>query len=506
MSEGKLRKPPEMTEETNKESIEPKPTKPTCGCSQHGEQACDEKLLGLIPLSMRYDLASLRPIRWLLKQRWFPMIIIMFNMLIFAVILTSGLVGGYSSGNYSFSIMIVWILWWVLLMMMLVPIFSRSWCLMCPLPSLGEWLQRMTIFGVNNKLHGLNLKWPKRLSNMWVMNFLFLGTTFFSGYFTVKPLATFFLLGGIIVLGITLSLVFQKRSFCLYVCPVSGFQGLYSNAGMLEVRAKDPAICEKHRKKTCVTGNKNGYGCPWLLEPHSFKRNTYCGMCLECFKTCPFDNMALNLRPPGTDLLVNQGRGLDEAWKSFIMMGIAIMFYVAMMGRWGWLKDWVRGDTLNGWLYFISLHAAFNLLVIPGVFFIFVLLSKLLSRVKEVSLKTAFVNLSYSLVPLGLGAWIAFSFGFLLPNGSYVLHIISDPLAWGWDLFGTAKFPWTPFLTAWLVPVQFATLIVGFLISADYGFKLSRQTYGNEAAWRGFLPLLVFLTGVSIFFGWLYGG
>jgi hypothetical protein len=467
----------------------------------------EQKLLGLIPLKWRFDLTSVPGVRWLFKQRWFPMSIIMINMAIFAIILMSGVVNGFAAGNFSFGIMIVWILWWVLLMMLLVPVLSRTWCLMCPLPSLGEWLQRMRIFGVNNKLGGLNLKWPKRLSNMWLMNFLFLGTTFFSGFFTVKPLATFFLLGGIIVVGIVLSLVFEKRSFCLYVCPVSGFQGLYSNAAMTEIRVKDPTICAKHKNKTCETGNKKGYGCPWLLEPHSFKRNTYCGMCLECFKTCPFDNMALNLRPPGTDLLVNDKRGLDEAWKSFIMLAIAVMFYTAMMGPWGWLKDWVRGATFGGWLRFVALHATFALVVIPGIFLVFALLSKLASGHKQVSLKAVFVNLSYSLVPLGLAAWIAFSFGFLLPNGSYVLHIISDPFARGWDLLGTANIPWTPVATGWLVPIQFLTLFVGYLISVDYGYRLARQTYIDpDATRRGFVPLLALLTLAVISFGWLYGG
>ncbi len=176
-----------------------------------------QKLLGLLPLHWRFDLASIPIIRWILKQRWFPMIAILINMFIFMVILYGGILGGFSSGNYNFGIMFVWILWWVLLMMLLVPVFSRTWCMVCPLPSFGEWMQRLRIFGVNTKLGGLNLKWPRRLSNMWVMNFLFLGTTFFSGFFTVKPLATFFLLGGIIVIGIVLSMIFEKRSFCLYV-------------------------------------------------------------------------------------------------------------------------------------------------------------------------------------------------------------------------------------------------------------------------------------------------
>jgi hypothetical protein len=206
-------------------------------------------------------------------------------------------------------------------------------------------------------------------------------------------------------------------------------------------------------------------------------------------------------------LLVNEKRGLDEAWKSFIMLAIAVMFYVAMMGPWGFLKDWVRGNSLSGWLKFITLHSIFALVVIPGVFLIFAWLSKLASGLKEVKLKAVFVNLSYCLIPLGLASWIAFSFGFLLPNGSYVLHTISDPFALGWDLFGTANIPWTPVGTGLLVPLQFITLFVGYLVSADFGYKLCLQTYMDRAAaGRGFLPLLVLLTISVIAFGWLYGG
>jgi hypothetical protein len=217
--------------------------------------------------------------------------------------------------------------------------------------------------------------------------------------------------------------------------------------------------------------------------------------------------MALNLRAPGTDVLQQEKRGLDEAWKGFIMLGIAVMFYVAMMGPWGWLKDWVRGETLSGWLAFVGLHAGFNFLFIPGVFFAFVWLSKLASGKREVSLRAAFVNLSYSVVPLGLAAWIAFSFGFLLPNGSYLIHVISDPFARGWNLFGTAGFPWTPVATGWLVPLQFVTLVGGLVLSADFGYKLAGQTYIDKGATRrGFVPILVFLALIVVFFGWLYGG
>ena len=393
-------------------------------------------------------------------------------------------------------------------MFVLVPVFSRAWCLMCPFPIFADWLQRGALFSVKQgKPKGLNLKWPKPLKNMWVMNIGFLITTFFSGFFTVRPLATFILLGGIILLAFLIGLIFEKRSFCLYVCPVSGFQGLYSQFAMAEIRRKDPEICKKHALKTCYLGNENGYGCPWLLTPFNFKKNTYCGMCLECFKSCPYDNMAFNLRPPGCDLLVDEKRGLDEAWKSFIMLGIAMVFFLSMQGPWGVLKDMVRAASMKGYLTFIAIHSAFSLLVVPGVFFIFVFLSRFFSRAKEVSLKKIFINFSYTLVPIGLGVWIAFSLGIILPNGSYILHIISDPFAWGWNIFGTANFPWTPVFTRSLGYLQGATLVIFYLFSIAYGIRISKQTYpSDKQAKCGWVPIFIFLTSVTLAFLWLYIG
>lgn len=469
----------------------------------------NEKLFGLLDLNKRFELTKFKPVRALLKSRWFPLLLILFNLFIFVIILFSGFVGGYSAGNYNFGIMIVWILWWVLLMLILVPGFARVWCMMCPFPIFGDWFQRKRLFDVKKgKPGGLGLKWPKSLKNMWVMNIGFLVTTFFTGFFNVKPLVTFILLGAIILIAFILGLVFQKRTFCLYVCPVSGFQGLYSQFSTAEIRRKDPEVCKNHIPRTCYVGNEKGHGCPWMVMPFDFQKNTYCGMCMECFKSCPYDNMAFNLRPPGVDLLVDTKRepkGLDEAWKAFIMLGIALMFFLTFQGPWGFIKDMVRATTAAGYLGFLSIHTVFNLVVVPGVFFLFVYLSKVFSGNKEISLRTTFVNFAYTLVPFGLGVWIAFSLGILLPNGSYILHVLSDPFGWGWNLLGTANFPWTPIFTGAMGWLQGAILIIFYIFSMEYGFKLSKKVYANiNQAKLGWIPISVFLTLLTLAFLWLF--
>ncbi len=476
----------------------------------------NRKLFGIIPLDWRFELTRFRLVRTLLKSRWFPFGVILMNLFIFTLILVSGITGGFSAGNYNLGIMFVWILWWVVLMLFLVPIGGRVWCMICPFPIFGDWFQRGKLISVGKKKsRGLKKKWPKELRNLWPLTLLFFITTFFSAFFTVRPLATFILLAIIIGFAFIIAIIYEKRTFCLYFCPVSGFQGLYSNFAASEIRVKDPEVCKKHTPKTCFVGNENGYGCPWNEQPFAMCRNTNCGMCMECFKTCPYNNMAVNLRPPGVGLVeepqkltVSRGNpGLDEAFKGFTMFGIMIVFFLTNMGPYGIFKDYVRAIPIKGYLTFILGHSIFSFLIVPGIFLLFTFFSRLASKNKELGLKRVFANFSALFIPIGLGAWAAFSAGIILPNGSYLLHVISDPFAWGWDLLGTAKLPWKPFMTGPMTYIQIFFLAIGLLFSLEYGYKIARRMYPElkEAA-RAWVPVLIFLVGLHIAILWLFVG
>lgn len=474
------------------------------------------KLFGIIPLDLRFPLTKFKPLRALLKSRWFPFLPIVFNLFIFIIILLAGFIGGLASGNYNFGVMIVWILWWVLLMMFMVPIIGRFWCMMCPFPLIGDWMQRGKLLNVGKqKSWGLSKRWPNKWRNLWPLVILFWISTWFSGFFTVKPFATFVLLGAIILLAIILAIFFDKRTFCLFVCPVSGFQGLYANFSLFGVRSRDPEICKAHIPKTCVVGSEKGYGCPWMELPYEMNRNTYCGLCFECFKTCPYDNMDLVLRPFGQDLFaekrrtdeIYRRRASDEAFKALTMVGIFLSFFLAFQGPYGHLKDMVTAKTAKGYLGYLGESFLVDFFLIPGSLFIFAYLSQKFSKNKEVKLKDIFVNFSYCLVPVGLAIWAAFSLGIILPNGSYLLHIISDPFAWGWNLFGTANFPWTPVFTQAMYYLQILVTLIGFIFALDFGFKFSLKTYPTiEQAKRGWIPILMYLVIIHILFLKLFTG
>ncbi len=182
-----------------------------------------------------------------------------------------------------------------------------------------------------------------------------------------------------------------------------------------------------------------------MVYPGNLTRNAYCGMCVECLKTCPKNNVVINLRPFGTDLLNNSERRLDEAYKAFIMLGCALFYSAVLLGRWGWIKQWANLDTLPHWLVYAVVLLAATIIVLPGLFGLSTFAARRFAGL-NVPLRQFFVDHAYGLIPLGLAAWIAFSIGFVLTNGSYALAVVSDPFGWGWNLFGTANFPWTPIL------------------------------------------------------------
>ena len=449
-------------------------------------------------------LAKVPLLRTILKSRVTQPAMMMVTLFVFAIAILTGLFGT-QVGRRNFGIVFVWIVWWALLMIVLVPFAGRAWCAICPIPAPGEWLQRR---GIINRIPGglrtLRWRWPRQLKNMWLQNFGFMAVAIFSAMILTRPTLSAVVLFTFVVIGIVLSVLFDNRVFCRYVCPVGGFIGLYSLVAPVEVRVQDPSICATHTTKDCITGNAFGYGCPWMVYPGKLARNNYCGMCMECRKTCPKNNIVSNLRPAGADLLIDNEHRLDEAYKAFIMLGCALLYSAVLLGPWGWIKQWANMDTLPHWLLYAAGFITLNLVVLPVLFGLTIWMTKRLARQPE-PLKKLFVDYAYTLIPFGLAAWIAFSLSFVFINGSYAVSVLSDPFGWGWNLFGTANFKWTPFLSGLLPFLQVGVLMVGLVFATNIAFKIATQhSNTHRQALLATLPISGFLVLITVVFLGLY--
>jgi ferredoxin len=426
-----------------------------------------------------------------LKSRY-PQLAVFIVMLvgyIFAIL--AGLIGT-PVGSHNFSIVFVWIAWWAILILVAVPFFGRGWCAVCPIPLPGEWLQRGAVLSPPEKRpKWLNLRVPKMFRNIWLQNISFLLLALFSSVLLTTPNITGIVLAAMLFAAIGLSTVFERRAFCRYLCPVGGFIGLYSQTAPIEMRVKDKQVCVKCEGKPCYNGSSAGYGCPWDVFPGGLTKNTYCGFCMECIRTCPHDNIAVNLRPFSADLAKPSTR-MDEAFKAFIMLGSAMIYAGVLLGPWGALKDAAYNVGSSAWFVYAVAFLAIIFGILPGFFTLGILKTK-----SPLPLKQRFASLSTALIPLGLMFWVAFSLSFVLTNASYILAALSDPLGLGWNLFATANIAWQPMLTTILAPAQTLALVGGLIWSARTAQKVAGEIKISS------IPVIIFCLITTLIMLWL---
>lgn len=475
----------------------------------------DKRARAVREASRRINLFDAFPrLKRFVKLRSFQFLLVFPNLAFFYLFLLAGLFGS-PIGNRNIIIVFVWILWWFMLITILVPFLSRIWCVVCPFPFFGEWFQRGGLIkvrtgktgGLRNKMFGLNKRWPRALSNIWIQNFGFLTLATFCALLVTRPIVSVVVLGGLFLLATALAVVYQRRVFCSYICPVSGFLGLYSMSSTIELRAQNPDACLKCKEKNCATGSENGWACPWFLYMGKLERNNFCGLCMECVKSCPNDNIGLFSRPPFSDTLI---KGYDEAWKAFIMLALAMVYSVVLLGPWGTVKDWANISEEGNWSGFLLFAAAtwgICLLVFPGLWGLTTWLGGKLSKSETVQWKQLFLRYSYVLVPLGLFAWMAFSFPLLMVNGSYIVSVASDPLGQGWDLFGTADVCWTPIFPEYAVYIQIILLLVGLGFALKKGRDVGKELFDDDMQWgRSFAPVAALCVLITLGFLKMFAG
>ena len=408
----------------------------------------------------RIELTRIPFIKNALKSRYPQLAVFIVTLIGYIFTILAGLIGT-PVGSHNFSIVFVWIAWWAILVLVAVPFFGRGWCAVCPIPLPGEWLQRGAVLSPPDKRpKWLNLRVPKMFRNIWLQNISFLLLALFSSVLLTTPNITGIVLAAMLFAAIGLSTVFERRAFCRYLCPVGGFIGLYSQTAPVELRIKDKQVCVTCEGKPCYNGSAAGYGCPWDVFPGGLTKNTYCGLCMECIRTCPHDNIAINLRPFSADLAKPSTR-IDEAFKAFIMLGSAIIYAGVLLGPWGAFKDAAYNVGSSSWFLYAFVFLAIIFVVLPGLFTLGIQTAK-----NTLPLKQRFALLSTALIPLGLMFWVAFSLSFVLTNASYILAALSDPLGLGWNLFGAANTVWQPMLTSVLAPAQTLALVGGLIWSA----------------------------------------
>ena len=449
-------------------------------------------------------------LRKIVVSRWAQIILMMVAMTLVYVVILTTFFGTKMSGR-NLGVLLMWGIWLFLLIAILTPFLGRIWCTICPLPFFGDLIQRNSVFNplkgekgeYKNKYSGLFLKWPKLLQNSWPKLILLLILTTFSAVLVALPKVTGLAAILLLVLPTLLALIFEHRAFCRYLCPVSGFLGPFSKMSTLALRNKSQKTCDQCKAHFCQKGSEKGWACPYGINVGEMTESSDCGLCLECTRSCLYNNVTIYRRPFGSEL---ETRDWSDAWLTIGIFILAVVYSVLYQGHWATVRDYVNILDKGNWGLF-AIYAVIvwtlSLVIIPVIMYLLSVAGRSISKVK-ITLKEIFLGTSGALLPLGLMLWVSFVIPMLFVNVTFVAQSLSDPFGWGWDFFGTANIPWHQFLPR-LVPWLQSTLILTGLYFSLRNLKRSwvKYQFNSKKLFLMTLPLSLFITGsatVMIFF------
>jgi len=431
----------------------------------------------------------------------------------FVLVIVAGLIGNQDPSR-NIAPVLTWNIWWMGLIFFAF-FAGQIWCTVCPWMAIPDWIAR---FGarLRGQLRplGLHKKWPKKLKNLYIAIAFFLGVSWIELAYEApyRPALTALMgLGMVGLAGLTL-IIFEKKSFCRWVCPVGRVTGQYGTTGMLEIRRRDTDVCLSCKTRDCLHGNERGLPCPTQEFMGAMNENTYCTMCTECIRTCPHDNVALNVRAPLVDLMGPHRRRLDEAWLVLTILGITLFHGLAMIPVWTHdtvppLREWSLATLGADPGYLVTFTAGMTLFMVALI----VIYAAFCGAIRRASgnltlrFKDFFIALSYTLLPLALGYHLAHNALHFFYEGSKLVRLISDPFGWGWNLFGTAENPLTmlvPIQTLWIVQVL---LVLAAQISAIFLIRraLFRMLGNRRQMQRAFVVAALLLMVLSFASLWL---
>lgn len=437
-------------------------------------------------------------------------LIIAAMVMIYIVILTS--VFGTKVSGRNLGVLLMWAIWLFVLIAVMTPFFARLWCTICPLPFFGDLIQRKSFFNpvkgktgrYNNKFSGLFLKWPEWLENDWLRLAVFLVLATFSTTLVATPFISGITVLMLMIVPTLMSGIWELRSFCRYVCPVSVFVGPFSKMSTLALRNKSQEVCDQCKPRYCENGNTNGWACPYGLNVGEIKENSDCGLCLECLRSCTYNNVTLYRRPIAAEKGI---RTISEAWMTMATFTIAIIYSILYLGPWPSVRDYVNILDKHNWGLF-GIYAIFMwtsvLIIIPGTIYLLTITGLRFSKA-NLSSRSLFLENAGSLLPMGLLMWIAFVIPMLFVNVTFILQSLSDPFGWGWDFFGTANTPWHQFIPQFIPWLQSIAILIGLYLSLR---NLKKSALFNELSKKQVLKLclpvgtflLVVSTAMLLFF------
>lgn len=323
--------------------------------SQGDRLTVEDIFIGPPPVTGKYtlDLLSFTPVRNLFQSRRYPEAAHFVTVPFIALIIGLGLFGPQEPER-NLALPLTWGFWEPTLVVGAL-FAGRLWCSVCPLGAISVMVR---------KIAGL-----KRTVPSWIRNRGFLFTAagialifWLESVFDMpaSPRATALLVIPLVSLAALAGLLYQRRTWCRYLCPLGGMMGVFASTAIIEMRSNYGVCNSTCMKHECYAGTADRDGCPMFEGPFALRSNRNCVLCGNCVKVCPNRSPVLNLRLPGYELWTTHVP--DQAFAVLVMvlagtqlfrgfehLGLLTMFRGSTAAWWGGTLAVLIGSVLTAW-------------------------------------------------------------------------------------------------------------------------------------------------------------
>ncbi len=406
--------------------------------------------------------------KFLLSPWWPDRINYGFTLWLYPIIVAI-LMWGPQTRDQNFALNFFWAWWWPLILLSF-PFVGRLWCAVCPFMIYGEVAQFLSLKVWPRKLRG----WPREWAERWGGWILYGGFALILLWEELWNLENTAYLSGWLLLIITAgavicSVLFERRFWCRYLCPIGGMNGLFAKLSMVELRAQQGICSASCNTYHCYKGGpaegigQATNGCPIYSHPAQLTDNRNCVLCMTCAKACPHQSVELNLRPPGIELWTSHKGTSYEVALLLLLLGAVFLHRLPQLT----LLVWGDVSVLDGfWGHAI---ASLITLFLPSA--IALLANQLRLQLQGTGAKRTFLELAYGYLPLLLLASLAHYLLLGLTEAGQIIPVFE----------ATVNLPITntilvahPAVIAFL---QGTALVFGALLSIVLTQKIARQSW-----------------------------
>ena len=429
--------------------------------AQNSRLIPEDILIGKAPQvteRLGFNLLNVDRFRRLFQSRAFPGSAQLVAGIFFVLIICLGFFGPHTPDN-NISLELTWGLWEPLILLSCI-LAARIWCAVCPVGASSTIISSK--FGLNRNVPSFIRNYGSYLA-IAGLAVIFWSEAVFNMPFS--PRATAILILSISVPALMLALVYRRRVWCRFLCPLGKLVGFLSRCSILELRANQNICNNDCMENSCYVGKGHQDGCPVFEAPFILHNNQDCILCGNCVKNCANQVPALNLRIPGQELWTFRKPDPTMALMVAIILGTQLF---RGLEKTGYIKEYAFTQT-QPWVFYSVL-----MILSSSIAYLFIKTAGIAAFGSENTSRIASNLFAYALVPMAVAFELGFHFERLVSRGSQFFPALGRQIGVNLDFLMVSMGPW------WIKFHQAVFILIGVFATRAVLKNLFRSHLGSS--------------------------